>query len=159
MQTIDERLRELTRGLLRLTRGYRAAADRVAAQFGLSHATAWAVVVIHRAPEGARPGAVAEALEIEPSSLVRLIDQLIAAGLVLREDDPADRRAKRLRLTPAGQDIAQALEDALVLLRRRLLGEVAEADLLATLRVLDTLEAGLAREAADPPALPAGTPR
>jgi MarR family transcriptional regulator for hemolysin len=116
------------------------------------------VVVIHRAPEGARPGAVAEALEIEPSSLVRLIDQLIAAGLVLREDDPADRRAKRLRLTPAGQDIAQALEEALALLRRRLLGEVAEADLLATLRVLHALEDGLAREAADPPAPPAGTP-
>lgn len=147
MQTIDDSLRQLTRGLLRLSRGYRAAADRVAAQFGLSHATAWAVVVIHRAPEGARPGAVAEALEIEPSSLVRLMDQLVAAGLVLREDDPADRRAKRLRLTAAGLDIAQQLEDALVLLRRRLLGDVEPADLHATLRVLAALDTALAHEA------------
>ncbi|WP_066336893.1 MarR family winged helix-turn-helix transcriptional regulator [Azohydromonas lata] len=147
MQTIDDPLRQLTRGLLRLSRGYRAAADRVAAQFGLSHATAWAVVVIHRAPEGARPGAVAEALEIEPSSLVRLMDQLVAAGLVQREDDPADRRAKRLRLTAAGLDIAQQLEDALVLLRRRLLGDVEPADLHATLRVLAALDTALAHEA------------
>ncbi|MDZ5460060.1 MarR family winged helix-turn-helix transcriptional regulator [Azohydromonas lata] len=155
MQTIDDPLRQLTRGLLRLSRGYRAAADRVAAQFGLSHATAWAVVVIHRAPEGARPGAVAEALEIEPSSLVRLMDQLVAAGLVQREDDPADRRAKRLRLTAAGLDIAQQLEDALVLLRRRLLGDVEPADLHATLRVLAALDTALAHEAGQ--ATPADT--
>lgn len=158
MQTIDDPLRQLTRGLLRLSRGYRAAADRVAAQFGLSHATAWAVVVIHRAPEGARPGAVAEALEIEPSSLVRLMDQLVAAGLVQREDDPADRRAKRLRLTSAGLDIAQQLEDALVLLRRRLLGDVDPADLHATLRVLAALDTALAHEAGQTTPADAATP-
>jgi MarR family transcriptional regulator for hemolysin len=147
MQSNDDTLRELTRGLLRLSRAYRAAADRAAAAYGLSHATAWPVVVIGRAPEGARPGAVAEALEIEPSSLVRVIDQLIETGLVQREEDPADRRAKLLRLTPRGQDCAQALERALVLLRRRLFQAAPDADVQAALRVFGALDAALA----DPP--------
>jgi MarR family transcriptional regulator for hemolysin len=144
MQSNDDTLRELTRGMLRLSRAYRAAADRVAAAYGLSHATAWAVVVIGRTPEGARPGAVADALEIEASSLVRVIDQLIEAGLVRREDDPVDRRAKLLRLTPRGQDCAQALEQALVLLRRQLFQAAPEADVQAALRVFGVLEAALA---------------
>ncbi len=148
MRSNDLMLRQLTQGVLRLSRAYRAAADQVAAGFGLSHATAWPVVVIGRSPDGARPGAVAEALEIEPSSLVRVIDQLVESGLVQREEDPQDRRARILRLTPAGQECAQGLEDALIQLRRRLFKTAAKDDLEAALRVFSALEAALADAAA-----------
>lgn len=144
MRNNDVMLRQLTQGMLRLSRAYRAAADQVAAGFGLSHATAWPVVVIGRNPEGARPGAVAEALEIEPSSLVRVIDQLVESGLVLREEDPQDRRARILRLTPTGQACAQGLENALIQLRRRLLKAAAKDDVEAALRVFSALETALA---------------
>lgn len=144
MRSNDVMLRQLTLGMLRLSRAYRAAADQVAAGFGLSHATAWPVVVIGRHPDGARPGAVAEALEIEPSSLVRVIDQLVETGLVLREEDPQDRRARILRLTPAGQERAQGLEEALAQLRRRLFKSAAKDDVEAALRVFSALEAALA---------------
>jgi DNA-binding MarR family transcriptional regulator len=40
-------------------------------------------------------------LEIEPITLVRLLDKLEAAGLVERRPDPNDRRVRRLHLTAA----------------------------------------------------------
>ncbi len=40
-------------------------------------------------------------LEIEPITLVRLLDKLEAAGLVERRPDPNDRRVRRLYLTEA----------------------------------------------------------
>jgi DNA-binding MarR family transcriptional regulator len=40
-------------------------------------------------------------LEIEPITLVRLLDKLEGAGLVERRPDPNDRRVRRLHLTEA----------------------------------------------------------
>jgi DNA-binding MarR family transcriptional regulator len=52
---------------------------------------------------GARPGLIARVLNLAPSSVATLVTTLDAAGLVVREADPADRRAVTLRLTAAGQ--------------------------------------------------------
>jgi MarR family transcriptional regulator for hemolysin len=82
----------------------------LSADFELSHASAWPIVMISRLGDGARPGQVADAVGIEPPSLVRIIDQLVNGGLVLRQDDPSDRRAKTLSLTAAGKRIAERLE-------------------------------------------------
>ena len=49
--------------------------------------------------EGDKQSELAEALDIAPITLARLIDKLDAAGLVERRADPADRRAHRLYLT------------------------------------------------------------
>jgi len=46
---------------------------------------------------------MAEALEIQPISLVRLIDRLCLHGLVERRPHPRDRRANRLYLTDKGR--------------------------------------------------------
>ena len=51
--------------------------------------------------EGVRQVTLADFLEVQPITLVHLIDQLEAAGLVERRPDPADRRAHRLYLTEA----------------------------------------------------------
>ena len=45
---------------------------------------------------------MAESLEIQPISLVRLIDRLCQHGLVERRPHPRDRRANRLYLTDKG---------------------------------------------------------
>ena len=46
---------------------------------------------------------MAESLEIQPISLVRLIDRLCDNKLVERRPHPSDRRANRLYLTPKGR--------------------------------------------------------
>jgi len=123
-----------------LQRGYRAAADRSVAHVGLSQAMAWPLVMIGRAGDGVRAGALAEMLAIEGASLVRPLDQLADAGLIERREDAADRRAKGLYMTPAGEAARDKIESALKDLRADLFETVDDADLAACLRVFSALE-------------------
>jgi MarR family transcriptional regulator for hemolysin len=135
--------RALTAGILRLTRIYRRAVDKALAAHGLSEARALPVLHIARLGEGLRQGALAEELGIEGPSLVRILDQLCAAGLVERRDDPNDRRAKTLHLTDEGRALAAVIEATLDAFRARLLTQVGDEDLSATLSVLARLESAL----------------
>jgi len=144
MSSYDKTLMTLTQTLIHVGRAYKGAADGLTADFELSHASAWPVLMISRLGDGVRPGIVADAVGIEPPSLVRIIDQLVAAGLVLRKDDPSDRRAKTLSLTAEGKRMAERLEKALAPFRRELFKDMPQADVEATVRVLTRLDQILA---------------
>ncbi|GAA2876297.1 MarR family transcriptional regulator [Pseudonocardia halophobica] len=66
-------------------------------------------------------GAIAASLEVHPSNASRACDRLVAAGLLDRRDDPADRRNLLLQLTKAGAQLVdevtvqrrQAIQDTL----------------------------------------------
>jgi MarR family transcriptional regulator for hemolysin len=140
MPISDQTLSNLTAALTYASRAYRAAADKVVADFGLSQATGLPVLVISRAGDaGVRPGVLAELLSLEASSLVRIVDHLIESKLVERHDDPQDRRAKILRLTGEGQKTAEQMNEALTPFRRKLFGQFDPADVDACLRVLTRL--------------------
>jgi len=55
--------------------------------------------------EGANQSALAQFLDIRPSTLVRLLDWLEAAGLVTRMPDPHDRRAHILVLSAKARPV------------------------------------------------------
>jgi MarR family transcriptional regulator for hemolysin len=148
MSGYDKTLMSLTHTLIHVARAYKGAADALTADFELSHASAWPVLMISRLGDGVRPGQVADAVGIEPPSLVRIIDQLVAAGLVLRQDDPSDRRAKTLTLTVAGKSMAERLEKALAPFRRDLFKGMPQADIEATVRTLVRLDQVLAGRSA-----------
>lgn len=138
----DRILREagVTRGFTRLARIYRREINHALAEHGLSDAKAMPVLHVSRLGEGVRQGVLAEDMGLEGPSLVRLLDQLCAAGLMERRDDPADGRAKLLHLTDDGRAMVAIIEDALQQLRSRLLRGVSDADLEAAIRVFDALE-------------------
>ncbi len=138
---LDERT--FTGSPLRLARIYRREVHRALAEHDLSDARAPAGAA-HR-PLGRRhaPGHLAEELGVEGLSLVRILDQLCAAGLVERRDDPKDGRAKTLHLTPEGHALAVVVEDAVQDVRTRLLAEVSAEDLAATVRTFAVFEAAL----------------
>ena len=140
--------RAFTGGLLRLARIYRREVNRTLAEHGLSDARALPVLHIARAGGGIRQGALAEELGVEGPSLVRILHQLESAGLVERRDDPTDRRAKTLHLTPEGDELAGVVEDTVKDLRTRMLAGVADSDLEAALRTMSILEAALETAAA-----------
>lgn len=135
--------RALTGALLRLARVYRREINRALAAHGLSDARALPVLHIARLGEGVRQGVLAEDLGIEGPSLVRLLDQLSAAGLVERRDDPRDGRAKTLHLTAEGRALAKVIEAAVDRVRADLLSGVGDKDLATTLRVLAAFEAAV----------------
>ncbi|WP_124079272.1 MarR family winged helix-turn-helix transcriptional regulator [Pigmentiphaga humi] len=150
MDKFDETLTRLTMALGRTARTYKSAADKLAADFGLSQATAWPVVMIGRLGDGARPGAIADALGIEPSSVVRVIDRVVELGLVERREDATDRRAKSLHLTAAGRECVDRIEAALIPFRRELFADVDRTDIHTCLRVLEGLQGTIARREAEP---------
>jgi len=140
-RTLDERT--FTGSLLRLARIYRREVNRALAEHGLSDAKALPVLQIARAGGGMRQGVLAEELGVEGPSLVRILDQLCAANLVERRDDPNDRRAKTLHLTDEGQALAAVVEDAVQGVRTRVLAGVSDVNLATTLRAFTAFEAAL----------------
>ncbi len=141
MDSFDQTLMQLTATLTHASRAYKAMADKVASQYSLSQATALPVLILGRlGQDGVRPGVLADALGLEASSLVRVIDLLIENGLVQRHEDPQDRRAKLLQLTADGQTRAAQMEAALMPFRRNLFAEFEQADIDACLRVLTGLQ-------------------
>src|SRR3974390_787413 len=88
----------------------RTHADQKARQFGTTRAQ-WAVLVRIERCEGLKQNELAEMLDLQPITLTRLIDRLCDNGLIERRADPADRRAKRLFLTPAAGPVLDQLWD------------------------------------------------
>lgn len=102
----------------------------------LTLAQARALVYVSR-HEGIRQVDLAEMLEIQPITLVRLIDQLAEAGLVERRADPTDRRAHQVYLTAdAGPQLTVVKRAAAATRTRALRGLDAEqaALVMAALR-------------------------
>jgi MarR family transcriptional regulator, transcriptional regulator for hemolysin len=70
----------------------------------------WIVLFRLRDQEGLSQVDLADVLELQPISLVRLLDRLVEHGLVERRSDPKDRRTNRLFVTAAGRQLADDLD-------------------------------------------------
>jgi MarR family transcriptional regulator for hemolysin len=70
----------------------------------------WIVLFRLREQEGLSQVDLADVLELQPISLVRLLDRLVEHGLLERRHDPKDRRANRLFLTASGRQLVDDLD-------------------------------------------------
>ena len=70
----------------------------------------WIVLFRLRQQEGLSQVDLADVLELQPISLVRLLDRLVEHGLLERRPDPKDRRTNRLFLTRAGRQLVDDLD-------------------------------------------------
>jgi MarR family transcriptional regulator, transcriptional regulator for hemolysin len=105
--------------------------------------------------EGQNQLALAKALNILPSGIVSLVDQLESRRLIRRRSDPRDRRVRTLHLTPQGKDMLRRLHKVVDAHEAGLcvgLDEAEHAQLLQLLRkaalglgLVDTVHAGLAK--------------
>jgi DNA-binding MarR family transcriptional regulator len=93
-----------------------------------------------------RLGAVAARFHLDASTVSRQVATLERQGLLVREVDPGDRRACRLRLSPEGERALDRTRAG----RRRLLHDLldpwTEGDLEVFASLLQQLNAGLDRE-------------
>lgn len=91
---------------------------------------------------------LADALEIEHPSVVRLLDGLEKQGLIYRSAVESDRRAKRIELTDEAQAQVRELQEITRHMRSELLQRVDRQSLETALSVLqevsETVEAMLA---------------
>lgn len=100
--------REIGVQLIDVARLLRTYADQLARQFGVSRAQ-WTVLMRLDRFEGLKQSELADALDLQPISLTRLLDRLAQNGLIERRPDPNDRRANRLYLTPAARPLLEQL--------------------------------------------------
>ncbi|MBO9100684.1 MULTISPECIES: MarR family transcriptional regulator [unclassified Rhizobium] len=131
--------------LVLLARLYRRALDGALKPYELSEATVLPMRYIARLGDNIRQGTLADVLNLEGPTLVRVLDQLTELGYIDRIEDPQDRRAKTLRLTAAGQARNTELSNVLAKLRAELFEGASEDDVNATLRVMSQLDANLQR--------------
>lgn len=96
----------------------------------------WIVLFRLRDQEGLSQVDLADVLELQPISLVRLLDRLVEHGLVERRSDPRDRRANRLFLTKAGRQLADDLDSLRDAIATDVLSEVSTAAIETSLKTL-----------------------
>ncbi|MDW6020674.1 MarR family transcriptional regulator [Mesorhizobium sp. BAC0120] len=135
-----ETLGQLVANVARLWR--RSANDRLD-RCGISHAVAMPLLALWQLGGEARQGAVADQAGLEGPSVVRLIDLLIAEGLVTRREDPSDRRAKILSLTKEGAARMKSINAVLAELRHELVTGISDAELETAASVLEQVQSKL----------------
>jgi MarR family transcriptional regulator, transcriptional regulator for hemolysin len=101
--------RQLVAQLVESSRLLRNYIDHRAKGRGTTRAQ-WIVLFRLREQEGLSQVDLADVLELQPISLVRLLDRLVEQGLLERQHDPRDRRANRLFLTSAGRQLVDDLD-------------------------------------------------
>jgi MarR family transcriptional regulator for hemolysin len=125
--------------LQRAARMWRKVADIELKKLNLSEATSTPLWLIYKMGEGLRQRTLAEHLGLEGHSLVRLLDQLEEAGLVVRRDDALDRRAKTLYLTDAGRQVGEQVDTMVKHIKNKLLHGVGADQLALVDSVLNTI--------------------
>ncbi|MCE1235395.1 MAG: MarR family transcriptional regulator [Hyphomicrobiales bacterium] len=93
---------------------------------------------------GERQSRLAEALFIEPMTLVGHLDRLEKKGFVERRPDPADRRAKRVHPTPAAAPALELLRAASAEVRAAQVARLADDEIPILRDLLQRVRAGLA---------------
>src|ERR1700748_3077656 len=93
----------------------------------------WIVLFRLREQEGLSQVDLAEVLELQPISLVRLLDRLGEHGLLERQHDPRDRRANRLFLTAAGRQLVDDLDSLRDSIAQTVLQDVSSEAIQTTL--------------------------
>lgn len=102
--------------------------ERRSRSSGLTRAQ-WAVLAYLARSEGTSQAALADTLEIEPITLVRLLDRLESAGWVERRPDPTDRRVRRLYLTETARPLMDGpFQEFAAATREAALGGLGEAE-------------------------------
>jgi DNA-binding MarR family transcriptional regulator len=87
-----------------------------------------------------RIGALARAEQVEPPTMTRLVDGLVRDGLAVREADPDDARAVRVRATDRGRRMLQRGRRRRVETLRDRLAGLSPAELAALDRGVDVLQ-------------------
>jgi len=107
--------------------------------------------------EGINQSGLAERLEIEAVTLVRILDTLEERGLIERRPHPTDRRSRLLYLTKTAQPMLDAMQPIGEATRAEALEGISEEDrgrLYRTLTQMKTNLMAVTRPAADPVAIP-----
>lgn len=88
---------------------------------------------------------LARAAELNPGAMTRLLDRLESKGLIVRANDPSDRRAWRIHLTETGQHVWRDMSLCAQRVRDQALDGLDEAERTQFFRLLEHARDNLTR--------------
>jgi DNA-binding MarR family transcriptional regulator len=131
--------RQLVAQLVESSRLLRNYIDHRAKARGTTRAQ-WIVLFRLRQQEGLSQVDLADVLELQPISLVRLLDRLVEHGLLERRHDPKDRRANRLFLTAKGRQLVDDLDSLRDDIAKDVMQDVSEQAIETSLQALQDIK-------------------
>lgn len=142
--TRESRNEQLLDEMSAFNRKLRAFFDAAVREEGLTLARARALFAIaRRGPLTQKE--LAEELEIETPTLVRVLDGMEKQSLIIRTEDAADRRAKRIAMTQAGEAAFETMHVMATALRSEITAEISGDDIDLALSVVRRLTGNLQR--------------
>jgi DNA-binding MarR family transcriptional regulator len=93
--------------------------------------------------DGQTPGEIAEAIGVEGPTVVRALQRMAAAGLVIRKKHPTDGRQVAIHLTPAGAQLRTSIPKALRRVEEQAFEGVSKEDQTRLFELLQRLSANL----------------
>ncbi len=131
-----------------LARRWRQSLEASRAEAGLTDAT-WAPMVhLHETGGGLTQKQLAARLGIDASTLVRLLDILERQDLIVRRPDEHDGRARKVSLSPAGEDRVRHIRDLLWKQESLMLADLSDEQIVAMMQGFEAIDRRMAGHSA-----------
>ncbi|APO67033.1 MarR family transcriptional regulator protein [Rhizobium gallicum] len=134
--------RQLIEDIAAFTRKLRATFDSLVRERNMTLPRARVFFTLNK-KDGINQRELAERLDLETPTLVRILDAMEAQGFLERRVAGSDRRAKEIYMTDAGRVVAGEVEDLAADVRARVVAGISESDLRTTLSVIRAMQANL----------------
>ena len=85
---------------------------RLRSQFGITLPRFDLMSQLERSPEGLKMGELSKRMMVTGGNVTGITDQLVSEGLVVREDNPNDRRAYIVKLTADGRRMFKRMAES-----------------------------------------------
>ena len=136
---------EMIDAMAKVNRKLRTVFDARVKEYGLTLARARTLLTLIE-EEGLYQKELAEVLEIENATMVRLIDGLERQAFVERQAVEGDRRAKRIVMTAEGKKLAEQVVSLAADVRSDLLESVTDDELNTALNVMRKMAESMNRK-------------
>jgi MarR family transcriptional regulator for hemolysin len=134
--------RELIEDLAAFNRKLRAVFDKIVRERNMTLPRARVFFTLNK-KDGINQRELADRLELETPTLVRILDAMEGQGFVERRVAGSDRRAKEIYITETGKVVAGEIDDIAIAVRAQVIAGIPEADLKTTLNVIRAMQANL----------------
>jgi MarR family transcriptional regulator for hemolysin len=135
---------EFLEALTKVSRRVRTVFNQQVTAHGLTYPRARALFRLAKKPNMTQTELACE-LELEQATLVRLLDRMEENGLISRQPDPRDRRAKLVALTPHGEEQATFVQRIADQVRERIFEDADTSELKQAIAVMDQISTNLLR--------------
>ena len=119
----------------------RTVVDKALRPIGVTRSQWWVLANLSRHDgAGMMQTELAKVMDVGKVTLGGLIDRLEAGGLVKREADPEDRRAKRVVMTPKGSKLLAEIQGIAKIVNGQIMNGISKSDIVRSENLLHKMK-------------------